>query len=255
MLVSFSPLAERDYPPAEGILLPDGSTLRDYGAERAETDASDARCFVVSASEASEVASVLGTAVAAAGGEPGIAWSFADDEGYIHVSVTGLLPHEPECDEPSANGGSAAPSPSAAAGSVVEAGTFWDACDYLDPLAVDTELGEIADVEHHVAWRDDWHMCWYPVAGSSAVVVASSRLGVPAEHAAEQAELLFGALGPVEEIGGSQVHFNACEDRTCRSAMAVVTDPHFVVVTWLGGERDVLRTLAEHIVAAIEAAD
>lgn len=252
MLVSFSPLAERDYPPAEGILLPDGSALRDYGAEGAETDASGARCFVVSAAEASEAASAMRGAVAGAGGEPGASWSFADDEGYIHVSATGLLPHEPECDVPLAD---AAPSPSASAGSVADAGTFGDACDYLDPLAVGAELGEIADVEHGVAAHDDWHTCWYPVAGNSAVVVSSSRRDVPSASAAEQAQLLFGELVTTEEITGREVYFNGCGDASCRSAMAVSAAPHFVVVTWIGGETDVLRDFAEHILERIDSAD
>jgi len=252
--VSTSPNTERNYPSAEGLVMPGGSTLRDFGADRSETDATGARCVVVSAAEAADVASVLTAATDSADGEVGWLWSFADDEGYVHLTMAGLLPHEPECETDPPSGAGETP-PAAPTAPATDEGVFGDACDYLDPLAVGAALGEMGDVEHHVAGRDDWHMCWYPIAGSSAVVLTSGRRSVPAEHAAEQARLLLGENGLVEEIAGRRVYFNACTDaeKGCRSAVAVAADPHFVVVTWIGGDRDTLRTFAEHIVQALDA--
>jgi hypothetical protein len=252
--VSTSPLAERDYPSAEELVMPGGSSLRDFGADRSEADAMGARCVVVSAAEADEVASVLTAAMDAAGREAGWLWSFADDEGYVHLTMAGLLPHEPECEMDPPFEAEETP-PAAPAAPATGEGVFGDACDYLDPLAVGAALGEMGDVEHHVAWRADWHMCWYPIAGSSAVVLTSGRRSVPAEHAAEQARLLLGEIGLVEEIAGRLMYFNACTDAEsgCRSAIAVAADPHFVLVTWIGGDWETLRRFAEHVVQTVHA--
>lgn len=252
--VSTSPLGERDYPPAAEVVMPGGSTLRNFGAEGIQTDATGARCVVVSAAEATEIALVLTAATEAAGGDIGWSWSFADDEGYVHLAMAGLLPHEPDCgtdppfDEASPSPPAEPPTPTTGAG------VLGDACGYLDPRAVGAALGEMGDVEHHVAWRDDWHMCWYPVAGSG-VVVTSSRSGVPAEFAAAQARQLFGELGPIEEIAGRQVFFNRCTDASCRSALIVAADPHYVLVTWVGGDENTLRGFARTIVEAIDSPD
>lgn len=253
--VTTSPNTERNYPSAEGLVLPGGSTLRDFGADRGVTDAMGARCMVLSAAEAADVASVLTAATEAAGGEAGWLWSFADDEGYVHLTMAGLLPHEPECETDLPFGAEETPPAEAPTASATDEGVFGDACLYLDPLAVGAELGEMGEVEHHVAWRDDWHMCWYPIAGSSAVVLTSGRRSVPAEHAAEQARLLLGEIGLVEDIAGRRVYFNACADAEsgCRSAIAVAADPHFVLVTWIGGDRETLRTFAEHVVQSLDA--
>lgn len=250
--VSTSPLAERDYPSAEDLVMPGGSSLRAFGADRSETDAMGARCVVMSAAEVAEVASVLTAATNAAGRDVGWSWSFADDEGYIHLTMAGLLPHEPDCETDPPIGATETP-PARPPQAANEEGVFGDACGYLDPLAVGAALGEMGDVEHHVAWRADWHMCWYPISGSSAVVLTSGRRSVPADHAPEQARLLLGEIALVEDIAGRRVYFNACTDTEsgCRSAVAVTADPHFIVITWIGGERETLRTFAGHVVEAV----
>ena len=248
------PAGERSAPPAADVVLPDGSSLRTFGGDSAVVDAFFARCVVRSAEEATAIASALTEAM----GGPVVEtpeWQFADDKGGIQVTAAGLLPHEPDCvtELPVMVPFTPVPAASVAAEGLPP---LDDACDYLDPSEV---FGGIQRdlVEHLQGYSADWHVCWYPL-GLDRVVVASSRRPVPGKHAPEQAERLFGLEDLASEgVGNGQVFFNGCtaNDGSCRSAIAISAEPHFVVVTWGDGDRDALRGLAERVLASLGASE
>jgi len=254
--LTFSPAGERSMPPGDDTVLPDGSSLRTFGGDDAVVDELGVRCVVRSTEEATAIASVLTEAMGELAAEMSGTWQFADDQGAIYITAAGLLPHEPECvtEIP----GLAPSTPVPAASAPTDGPPPLDACDYLDPGDVAELVGELAgEVEHHQGWSADWHMCWYPVE-TDALVLASSRRAIAGERAAEQAERLFGTPGvAADEVGGHQIFFNGCTatDGTCRSAVAISANQHFIVVTWGRGDRETLRLVAERVLAPLGAAE
>ena len=256
------------FPPADGIVLPDGSSLQTFGTEEPLEAVDPAavsprttmlRCAIVDAQEAALIAATL-TDAGGALASPGGGWYFTPDaktpNGIIAVGVVGLLPHEYEQDCLS---GLVAPStptpeppPSAPAD---EPRPFADACDYISERDVSEVIGSLDGATEHMTERStDWALCWHPVLGNG-LVTFSSRRPFPADSAAAQARVLFGDVGTTEQIAGHDVFFNACDDPAgqCRAAIAISAEPHFVVISWLPGSQATLRQLAERVIDLIDA--
>jgi hypothetical protein len=258
---------DREYPPSDGIVLPDGSDLRSFGAElpidsmdpsAAPQGLSMLRCAVTNVEEARAIEAIL----TAAGGSPDdyAGWSFTDGEqvgelggfplhNLVSITVAGLLPHEPDClsEAPGATP-TPAPGPSIPAD---EPAPLADACDYVPAGLVSEVIGPInGDTEHYPGWSTDWAFCWHPVE-PGGLAIGASRRPVPADQAAAQARALFGDVGfTAEQIAGNDVFFNGCvgSDGQCRAAVAISAAPHFVVVTWEPGSQASLRELAERMI-------
>ena len=253
--LAFSPRGEREAPPADGIVLPDGSSLRAFG-ESAVADAYGSRCVVRDAEEARQIASILTAAMGDLATEMAGQWQFADDDGLIYVTAAGLLPHETDCVTEDPGLAPSTPVPAASA-EVSGAPPFDDACSYLAPADIAEVIGPLAgDMERHPGWSADWHMCWFPVE-ADAIVLVSTRHPVPSEHAREQAELLFGLsdLKP-QALDGGELFSNGCgaTDGSCRAAVAISAEPHFVVITW-SGSPDALPALAERVLQSLSPAE
>jgi hypothetical protein len=179
--LQFSGPSDREYPPSDGIVLPDGSSLRTFGSEEPIESMDPSarpqgltmlRCAVTDAEEARAIATVLSGAGISPDGQTG--WYFTEGEqvgdlgGFplhklVYVDVVGLLPHEPDCLSEAAPAATPtpAPGPSAAAG---EPAPFGDACDYAPAALVGELIGPVGgETEHYPGWSTEWAFCWYPV--------------------------------------------------------------------------------------------
>jgi len=248
---------DRGYPSAEGIVLPDGSTLRTFGSDGTGTTyPSGSRCVGSTAEEAAAIAAIL-TDAGSADETSFSSWGFIDDEGTVWVTVVGLLPHEPDCLTDEFGEASPTPEPVASAPPAAAA-PLADACDYVPAELVSDLIGQIqGDVEHYPTWSADWAFCWYPV-NEDGLAIAASRRSFPSDRAAEQAMSLFGEEGfSTEQIAGHDVYFNGCDSsgRSCRAAVAISAEPHFVIVIWQPGSQATLRQLAERVIQDLDAAD
>ena len=265
---------DRGLPRSDGIVLPDGSDLRSFGAElpidsmdpsAAPQGLSMLRCAVTNSEEARAMEAIL----TAAGGSPEDygGWSFTNGEqvgelggfplhNLVSITVAGLLPHEPDCltEVPGATP-TPAPGPSIPAD---EPAPLADACDYIPAALVSEVIGPInGDTEHYPGWSTDWAFCWHPVE-PGGLAIGASRRPLPADRAADQARALFGDVGfSSEQIAGHDVFFNGCEstEGQCRASVAISVAPHFVVITWEPGSKATLRQLAEGLIKALDAAD
>jgi len=272
--LQFSGPSDREYPPSDGIVLPDGSSLRAFGSEES-IDSIDPsarpqgltmlRCAVTDAEEARVIAAMLSDASGSRDDQSG--WYFTDGEqvgelggsplhNLVSVTVVGLLPHEPDCLGEAAP--AAAPTPAPAPSTPAdEAAPFADACDYVPAALVGEVIGPVAGAtEHYPGWSTEWAFCWYPVDREGLAVFASRR-PVPGDRAAAQARALFGDVGfSAEQIAGHDVFMNGCEGTggQCRAAVAISAYPHFLVVTWQGGSQATLRHLAERLIQLLDSA-
>ena len=249
--------SERDYPSDDGMVLPDGSTLRAFGSDGTGTTyPSGNRCVATGAEEATAIAAILTDAGGSADETSLSSWGFIDDEGTVWVMVVGLLPHEPDCMTDEFGEASPTPEPVASA-PPPEVAPLADACEYVPAELVSDLIGQIqGDVEHYPMWSADWAFCWYPV-NEDGLAIAASRRSFPSARAAEQATSLFGEEGfSSERIAGHDVYFNGCDSssRSCRAAVAISADPHFVIVIWQPGSQATLRDLAERVLPALDAA-
>jgi hypothetical protein len=261
---------DRGYPSADGLVLPDGSTLSAFGVEE-PIDARDPsgssglgmlRCAFVGAEEARAIAAILTDAGGSLPDAPASGWYFSTDAstpgGTVGVYAVGLLPHEYEQDcltaivgpEPSPS--PEPPPPTPATGPV----PFADACDYVPGSLIEEVIAPLdGEIEHMPGWNPDWAMCWHPVA-QDGLPIFTSRRSISAERANDQATILFGEGGfLVKQIGGHEVFFSTCDpsDGQCRAAVAISAEPHFVVITWPSQAE--LRQLAEGLIQLLDAAE
>jgi hypothetical protein len=253
--LQFSGSGDTGYPSADGIVLPDGSTLRTFGSEQAGgPDSPPGRCAVTDAEDATAIAAILTDAGGGQGESSSSSWGFSDPEGTIWIMAVGLLPHEPDCmtDPFGAPTPTPAPMPSTAPG---EPAPLADACDYVPSSLVGDLIGAVqGEVEHYPGWSSDWAFCWYPV-NESGLAIAASRRSFPGERAVEQVRALFGEGFSTERIAGRDVFFNGCAtEETCRAAVAISAEPHFVVVIWQGGSQATLREMADRVIQELPAA-
>ncbi|MEK6191384.1 MAG: hypothetical protein AABM41_03545 [Chloroflexota bacterium] len=266
-LVQFTGPQDVAYPSSDGVVLPDGSTLQTFGSEA--PNASDSgwtmvRCGATDTKGARAIAAILtGLGAGPTEGALDPAWRFTDGalnaEEVFHdtiaVNVVGLLPHEPDCpsDAPAAGAQPAEPPPSP---STDRSAPFTDACDYVPASLVGELIGPTqGSSEHYPEWTDDWAFCWHPVSGDG-LVIFSSRRSFPSERAADQATSLFGDGNfSTEQIAGRDVFFGGCAPSVgqCRAAVAISTEPHFVVITW--NSQATLRQLAERLIPLLETVD
>jgi hypothetical protein len=264
--------SDRDFPPSDGIVLPDGSTLRTFGSElpldsvdpsAAPQGLSMLRCGVTDAEEARAIEAILTEAGATP--EPYSGWQFTDGEqvgelggfplyNLVSITVAGLLPHEPDCMSEALPAATPTPAPAPSI-EADEPAPYADACDYVPPAIVAEVIGPInGETEHYPGWSTDWAFCWHPVE-PGGMAIGTSRRPLPAARAAEQARALFGDVGfSAEHIAGHDVYFNGCisTDGQCRSAIAIAVEPHFVVITWEPGSQATLRELAERLIAQLD---
>lgn len=160
----------------------------------------------------------------------------------------GLLPHEPDCPSGVPPAG-AQPADPPQDPSTDRSAPFTDACDYVPASLVVELFGSIdGPSEHYAEWNEDWAFCWYPVEGDG-LVIFSSRRALPGDRGVDQATSLFGDGNfSTEQIAGRDVFFGGCSPSVgqCRAAVAISTEPHFVVITW--NSQAVLRQLAERLI-------
>jgi hypothetical protein len=168
----------------------------------------------------------------------------------VQISILGLLPHELDCvseleAEPSPT---PAPPPALATG---DAAPLPSACNYLSADAIREVIGETPQAqEDYPGWSADWSFCWYALT-EDGLFVASTRSPTATARAAEQATNLFGEQGLMtDELAGHEIFLNGCatSGETCRAALALSVEPHFVVISWVGGSRDTLGELAKRVV-------
>jgi hypothetical protein len=158
--------------------------------------------------------------------------------------LTAHLPTDRGCERPEGGAlGQAGPTPSAAPPS--DLAPPIDACAVITGAIPGAGTGR-GRIEGWTAGGDGWWAsCYAEVSPGDVEVLVRGRVTTAAD-AASYAVSLFGEGVTSESLAGRTVYWNDCFDAdNCTPAAAIVSEPHLIVVAWIGQNREDFRAMLE----------